>query len=145
MSSQTQNELMDVIGQQIILRHLLEEIKSAKFFTVLADEVTATNTEHLAICAHFVDCRKEIREEFLTFKELKRITGEHIADAILTFLQENGLQVKNIRGQGYWSKQYVFCSSWCSGKNQGSSTSSNIHALQWSCPELGDQPFVCST
>ena len=75
MSPQTQNELLDVIGRQIILRHLLEEIKSAKFFTVLADEVTATNTEHLAICVRFVDCHKEIREEFLTFKNLSALLG----------------------------------------------------------------------
>ena len=49
MSPQIQNELLDVIGQHIILRGLLEEIKSARVFSVLADEVTATNVEHLAI------------------------------------------------------------------------------------------------
>ena len=98
ISPQTQNELLHIIGQHIILRDLLEEIRLAKFFTVLADEVTASNLEHLAICIHFVDVHSDIREEFLTFQQLERITGKHIAEAIIEYLQENGLQVENIRG-----------------------------------------------
>ena len=101
ISPQTQNELLHIIGQHIILRDLLEEIRLAKFFTVLADEVTASNLEHLAICVRFVDVHSDIREEFLTFQQLERITGKHIAEAIIEYLQENGLQVENIRGQGY--------------------------------------------
>lgn len=101
MSPQTQNELLAVIGQHIILRDLLEEVKAAKFFTILADEVTSTNIEHLAICVRFVDAQSNIREEFLTFLQLERITGKHLSDAILNFLRENSLSVENIRGQGY--------------------------------------------
>ena len=85
----------------IILRDVLEEIRLAKFFTVLADEVTASNLEHLAIRVHFVDVHSDIREEFLTFQQLEQITGRHIAEAIIEYLQENGLQVENICGQGY--------------------------------------------
>ena len=84
----------------IILHDLLEEIRLAKFFTVLADEVTASNLEHLAICIRFVDVHSDIMEE-LTFQQLELITGKHIAEAIIEYLQENGLQVENIRGQGY--------------------------------------------
>ena len=69
--------------------------------TLLADEVTSHDEEHLAICARFVDEKKDVREEFLTFIKLERITGEKIVGNILAFLKENNVPVTNIRGQGY--------------------------------------------
>lgn len=75
MSPQTQNELLDVIGKYIILRDIVKEIKVAHFYSICADEVTSHNTEQLAICVRFVDVGGNIREEFLTFVKLARITG----------------------------------------------------------------------
>ena len=102
MSPQIQNELLDVIGRHIILRGLLEEIKSACFFSVLTDKVTATNVELFAISLRFVDHKRDIREEFLTFQDLQRITGWHITTyVIINFIEDNGLQVANARSQRY--------------------------------------------
>ena len=117
MFPQIQNELLDVIGRHIILRGLLEEIKSAHFFSVLADEVTATNVEHLAISLRFVDHKLDIREEFLTFQHLQRITGRHIANATINFIEDNGIQVANARGQGYDTMEQVVSLQvvWCPG------------------------------
>ena len=67
----------------------------------MADEVTSHNVDHLAICARFVDKNKDIREGFLSFLELERITGEKIAHDILEFLKENNIPVANMCGQGY--------------------------------------------
>ena len=83
------------------MQGILDDLNSARFYSILADEVTSHNTEHLAICARFVDSNKDIREEFLTFIELERITGERIAGSILAFLKENNVPVGNMRGQGY--------------------------------------------
>ena len=101
MSPQTQNELIEVMGKHIILRQIVNEVKRAKYFAILADEVTAHNVEHLALCVRFVDDKGNIREEFLAFIALERITGRQIAASILQFLQENGIDAKNMRGQGY--------------------------------------------
>ena len=101
LSPQTQNELITVMGKHIILQSILNELNSAKFYAILADEVTSHNVEHLAICARFVDKHKDIREEFLGFLELERITGEKVAECILGFLKENGIPAVNMRGQGY--------------------------------------------
>jgi len=98
---QTQNELVKVMGKHIILQGILNELKSAKFYTILADEVTSHNAEHLAICARYVDKNKDVREEFLTVLGLERITGEKIAEGILDFLKENNVPAVNMRGQGY--------------------------------------------
>ena len=79
----------------------MEEIRSTPYYTILADEVESHNVEHLAICARFVDKHSNVREEFLAFITLNRITGEQIANAILRFLEENDIPVANMRGQGY--------------------------------------------
>ena len=42
----------------IILNEIIGEIKAEKFYSVLADEVTSHNTEHLSLCAWFVDSKK---------------------------------------------------------------------------------------
>ena len=97
---------MDVLGKHIILKNIMNEVKKAGFYSVLADEVTS-NMKLLAIigstwhCVRFVDDKKAVREEFLGFVELERITGEEIAATIAKFLDENGIPLAGMRGQGY--------------------------------------------
>ena len=100
-SPRTQNELIEVIGTRIILQDLVNEIKTAKFYSILADEVTSHNVEHLAVCARFVDRNREVREEFLSFIRIQRITGKQIAETLITFLQDNNIPLADMRGQGY--------------------------------------------
>ena len=95
------SELIEVMGKHMILQGILNDLNAAPFYTILADEVTSHNVEHVAICARFVDRKKEVREEFLSFLKLERITGEKIAEAILEFLKENNIPAVNMRGQGY--------------------------------------------
>ena len=66
-SPQTQNELIEVMGKHIILENIVNEVKSSPFCSILADEVTSHNIEHLAICVRFLDSSQDIREEFLAF------------------------------------------------------------------------------
>ena len=67
-------------------------------------------------CARCVDTHKDIREEFLTFVSLERITGEQIAVKIISFLTANGIPVTDIRGQGYDGAGNMFSS--CVGVQQ---------------------------
>jgi hypothetical protein len=101
VSPQTQNALLEIVSKHIILRDLVNEIKEAKFFSIMADEVTSHNSEQLALCIRFVDASCDIREEFISFSNVKRITGEHLASEILEILQNLDLQVENVRGQSY--------------------------------------------
>ena len=101
LSPRTQNEIIEILGKHIILREIVGEIKAAKFYSILADEVTSHNTEHLALCARFVDSKKVVREEFLSFIQLDRITGKQIAEAIIAFLNENDITIADMRRQGY--------------------------------------------
>ena len=96
ISPQTQNELIEVIRKHIILRSILSDLNTAPYYTILADEVTSHNVEHLAICARFVDGKKDVREEFLAFSEPGEDYWEKIAEAILGFLKENNIPASNV-------------------------------------------------
>ena len=116
LSPQTQNELIEAMGKHIILKGILDDLNAATYYSILADEVTSHKEEHLAICTRFVDEKKDIREEFLTFIKLERITGEAIAENILAFLKENNVPVTNMRGHG------------CDGASNMSSCTSGVQA-----------------
>lgn len=96
-SPRIQNEIIEIIANDIILANLIKEVQVAKFLTILADEATSHGKEELALCVRFVDSDADVREEFISFVQLPRIT-EAIANKILKNL---GLDITNIRGQGY--------------------------------------------
>jgi len=97
-ASYTSKTIGDTIRGEIV-----NDVKNAKFFTILGDEVTdCSNLEQLSIIAvRFVDGNEDIREEFLDFVTMERITGAALSTAILTRLESWGIDIKNCRGQGY--------------------------------------------
>jgi hypothetical protein len=101
ISPTIQNELIEIMGNDIIRKDLIEEIKAADFYAVMADEVTSHNHEQLSLCVRFVDKDRNVREEFMDFISMESITGEKIALAILNALESYGLDAAKIRGQGY--------------------------------------------
>ena len=101
ISSKNQNEIIDVIGINTIQQHLINEIKDAKFHAVMADEVTPMDNEILSVCFRYADGQKDIREVFLQFLDLERITGSHIGAALLSFYKSSGIDIKQCRGQCY--------------------------------------------
>lgn len=100
-SKTTQNDLIQAIGDQLRDKLLLE-IKNAKWYSILCDEVTDTsNKEQVSIVLRFVDSSCDIREEFLEFITTDRITGEVLAGKIKEALTKWGLDFQHCRGQGY--------------------------------------------
>ena len=66
-SKTIQNEIINICGE-LITEKIVEEIKDAKFFAILADEVTdCSNVEQMAIVLRFMDNNFKVREEFLGF------------------------------------------------------------------------------
>ena len=74
-SPSIQKGIIEIIGKDIMLKNLLEEIKDAKLYSIMADEVTSHDKEQLVLCARFVDKNDEVREEFIAFIHLPRITA----------------------------------------------------------------------
>ena len=53
---------------EVVTETLVDEIKHANFFTVLADEATdCSNVEQMAIALRFIDNLFKVREQFLGF------------------------------------------------------------------------------
>ena len=60
----------------------------------MADGVTSMNDELLSICFRYVDGQKDIREVFLQFLKLERITESDISEALLSFYKSSGIDIK---------------------------------------------------
>ena len=96
------NQLIDVCGE-MLTEEIVDEIKDAKFFSILADEVSdCSNIEQMSVVIRFVDRTLTIREEFLGFFPCKLgLSGEAIANSIMKFVEKLGLNMEFCRGQGY--------------------------------------------
>ena len=101
LSPRIQNEIISIIGYDILQAGIVRDIKDSLFFSVLADEVASHNVEHLALCLRFVDQSCDIREEFVAFVKLQRVRASDISSAILGCLDKIGLPISGLRGQGY--------------------------------------------
>jgi len=73
ISPQIQNEILSVIGFDVIRKSIISEIKKAWHFSVMADEVSSHNVEHLALCLRYVDECNDIQEKFVEFIKLPRV------------------------------------------------------------------------
>ena len=99
-SKTIQNQLIDIVAQQI-RTEILSEVKEAKYYSVIADEVCdISNEEQFSICLHYVH-DKAVKEMFLDFVEVERITGHVLATALLHCLSHWGLSYVDMRGQCY--------------------------------------------
>ena len=101
LSPQSQNEMIEVIGKHFIQKKIVEEILEAKYYSILGDEATSHNKEKLSIVIRFVDANKDIREEFLEFKDFKRTTGAAVSETLLSTLRSLNIPIEDCRGQGY--------------------------------------------
>ena len=100
-SPEIQNELIQVMAHTV-LRGIATDIRSATFFTLMADEVTdVSNKEQVAVCLRCVDDDFEVHEFFVGMYEVESIK----ADILVTYLKDVpvrlSLPVHNCRGQCY--------------------------------------------
>ena len=63
----------------MLQKYLIYKVKTAKFFTILANEVEYHHVDQLPLCIKFADDKKNICEVFLEFRKSTWVTGEAIA------------------------------------------------------------------
>ena len=91
--------MIDVVGR--IRSDIVAEVHQAQFYSVIADEVTdVANKEELSLALRYVFCGT-VKEVFVDFIEVERITGELLAESILNWLRKSSLSLSNLRGQCY--------------------------------------------
>ena len=64
VSPKIQNEVINIIGYDILQADFINEIKEAKLFSILADEVESHKVEQLPICIRFLDKNNNIARNF---------------------------------------------------------------------------------
>ena len=101
ISPASQNDLIESV--EITMREaVVEELKSARYFTLLADETTdVSGKEQLSVCLRYVLPDTTLRERLLHYEEATDLTGAGLSAQILKILRNNGINTDNMVGQGY--------------------------------------------
>ena len=77
---------------------VISEVKNAKY-SIIADEVTdAANHEELSLVFRYV-YKQEIREVFVDFLDVVRITGRVLGEGIFDWLKAYDIPPADMRGQ----------------------------------------------
>ncbi|XP_065642806.1 52 kDa repressor of the inhibitor of the protein kinase-like [Hydra vulgaris] len=102
-----QDEIIDTIGQAV-LQEIIARIKSAKYFAVILDcTPDISHQEHMSMVLRYVadgthsDVPAGIYEHFIKFIIVESSTGENLFNTLVKEIEMLGLDVENIRGQGY--------------------------------------------
>ena len=100
-SKEIQNQMIVICGN-IIRSKILQKVREARFFSIIADEATdSANDEQLSISVRFLD-NSVPQEKFLGFHEcLSGVSGEAIANNIITQLTNWQLDPQLLRGQAF--------------------------------------------
>ena len=108
-SNTVQNQIIDVLADQI-KQQIVQKVKAAKWYTVIADEVTdASNKEQLSIVLRYVEGDSlSVREDLIGFVECDTgISGRSLANKIISFLEEQISVVRLMMGQETWRVQLM--------------------------------------
>ena len=106
-SKTVQKEVIRITGGYIRAKVTQPIQKEDAFFSIIGDEVTDkyANQEILSVCLRFLDLNNDVslkfKEVFFDYVNLDKTTGESIANAILSSLAENNIDVAFARGQAY--------------------------------------------
>ena len=75
-----------------------QEYKMKLLISIMVDKVTSHNTEVMPLCIRFVDNDKHIREEFVQFSTLVRVT-KVIATQICSGINKDSLRTTYLLGK----------------------------------------------
>ncbi len=95
------NEIITIMGQEV-LRGLLEEIRDANWFSIIADEATdVSHNEQISISIRWVDHDYTIHEDSLCLVQLENTKANTLFIVIKDFLIRCSLPITSCRGQAY--------------------------------------------
>ncbi|XP_071699870.1 uncharacterized protein [Rutidosis leptorrhynchoides] len=99
-----QNELILMLGNEI-KKQIIKEVKEAKYYSIILDcTPDSSNQEQMSMIVRYVKCTSNyvvVEESFLGFLNVNDTTGKGLFDVTLEELKCIGLDVNDMRGQGY--------------------------------------------
>ena len=99
-SSTVCEEFIDVIATKVS-DIIISEIKQAKYYSVSVDSTPdITNVNQKTIVFRYVLPHGPV-ERFVIFIPTRGHTGHQLADLLLEFIEDNGICLKDLRGQSY--------------------------------------------
>ena len=100
-SPKMQNELLQTMALSII-RDIALSIREAKYFTIMADEVTdASNREQVVVCFRWVDSDLKPHEDFVGLHKVDKINADTLVAVLKDVVLRMNLDMHNCRGQCY--------------------------------------------
>ena len=102
-----QNELIKIMGSKV-RETIIARVNKAKYYAIILDcTPDVSHQEQFSLTIRFVKMNSfpevpvTIQEHFITFLPVEETTGKELTAVLLKELNDLGLQIKNIRGQGY--------------------------------------------
>lgn len=100
LSSTICDEFIELIGHQV-LQQIINEIKKAKYYSISVDSTPdIAHSDQLTIIFRYVLPSGPV-ERFTKFIPMYGHTGMELTNILLQFIDENGISIKDCRGQSY--------------------------------------------
>lgn len=100
LSKTTCEEFINLIASSL-LDHIIFEIKKCKYYSVSLDSTPdISHVDQLTLIVRYVLPSGPV-ERFVKFLDMEGHTAEQLAQSLLDFLKENGIDIKDCRGQSY--------------------------------------------
>ena len=100
LSSTICEELICLMGKRV-LSVIVEQLKAAKYYCVSIDSTPdISHVDQLTIIVRYVMEDGPV-ERFLTFMPFESHTGKGLANVLLAFMEDIGIDIENCRGQTY--------------------------------------------
>ncbi|XP_059277622.1 uncharacterized protein LOC132031704 [Lycium ferocissimum] len=99
-----QNELINLLASEIHNK-IIEKVKETKYFSIILDcTPDASHQEQMSFILRSVDISNtpiKINEHFFEFLKVNDTSGKGIFEVIIDEIKNIGLDIDNLRGQGY--------------------------------------------
>ncbi|XP_019212484.1 zinc finger MYM-type protein 1 isoform X2 [Oreochromis niloticus] len=100
LSNRSQNDIIAALGTYI-RKEIQREIKEAEMYSILLDETSdVSHKEQVSFVVRYFH-HMQIKERFIEVCNVDTTTGQELENTVFLLMQKNGLEMKNMYGQGY--------------------------------------------